>query len=133
MIFRILSLLLFLICFFGSTAQESRLDSLMAKVKTSPEEEKINLYFDIADEYYYNSYHKYIEYSRKAKELALKYELPKKILSANNSIAIGYNQMGVYDSALIYYQKVLDYVLADMDSIKIAITIRNIGIVHHSQ
>jgi len=41
--------------------------------------------------------------------------------------------MGVYDSALIYYQKVLDYVLADMDSIKIAITIRNIGIVHHSQ
>ena len=33
----------------------------------------------------------------------------------------------------MYYNKVLDYVVAEEDSVKIAVTLRNLGIVHHSQ
>lgn len=114
-------------------SQNAKIDSLLIIVETSKEEDKIDLYIDIAREYYYTSYHEYIAYSQKAKELAIKYDLPDKLLYANNSIAIGYNQMGVFDSAMVYYQKVYDYVVEVQDSQRIAIIHRNIGIVYHTQ
>ena len=131
--FRLFIFLICCNCFVYGIGQDSKIDSLLSRLDNSSEEEKIDLYFAIADAYYYNSYIEFIAYSHKAKELALKYGKPKKILIADNSIAIGYNQMGIFDSALIYYKKVLDFVLADQDSIKIAITLRNIGILHHNQ
>ena len=77
----------------------SKTDSLLARLETVSEEEKIDLYFELADQFYFNSYADFIHYSRKAKELAIKYELPDKVLSTDNAIAIGYNQLGVFDSA----------------------------------
>ena len=133
MISRFFLILICFICIANVFPQESKVDSLLAGLNTAPEEKKIDLYLSIADAYYYNSYIDFIAYSRMAKELAIKYNKPTKVLVADNSIAIGYNQMGVFDSALVYYKKVLDYVLADQDSMKIAITLRNLGIVHHSQ
>ena len=97
MISRFFLILICFICIAIVFPQESKIDSLLSELNSAPEEKKIDLYLSIADAYYYTSYIDFIAYSRLAKELALKYNKPRKVLRADNFIAIGYNQMGVFD------------------------------------
>lgn len=115
-------------------AQNSRIDSLLILTESSSDEKKIDIYFQLADVSYDSSaYYDFINYSKKAGALSRKIGDIKKTIKAENDIAIGYHRMDQYDSALVYYTKVLDNVTAKNDSVWIAKIMRNIGISYHKQ
>ena len=101
----ILGFLLINLCI---NAQQNKIDSLLQQLEQVPEQDKAEIYNQLAVFNTKNSPGLRIEYGKKALDIALKYELKEEKLHSLSNIATGYAYSGDNLKALEYDLKALD-------------------------
>ncbi|MDR1197864.1 MAG: sensor histidine kinase [Prevotellaceae bacterium] len=111
---------------------QTNVDSLVNVLNTQKltAEEQLTLYDEICREYRDRELEKFILYSNKGLQLAEQEKNTKYVLSFNQYIGESYFFRGIYDTALVYYKKILDLSVKTNDEKMEAITYASMGNVY---
>lgn len=117
----------FIVCvsafvFSQSLAQQSKTDSLLAVLETSkPDTNKVNTLYALANVFYNSSEPvKVLEYAQQGLNLANEIEFINGKSKCLNAIGLAYYEKGIFDTALINFEKRFEIVTEMNDSMGIA-------------
>ncbi len=130
--FKKISIFLFLVTLFLAThAQNSQLDSLLAKLETATEDtNKVRIYQQVFKKYFRPNPNKAIEYGKMGLKLATKLNDNIGISKLSNNIGIINYLHSNHSEALEYYAVSLETAIKMKDSLSISQSYNNFGVVY---
>ncbi|OJJ17900.1 hypothetical protein BKI52_29005 [marine bacterium AO1-C] len=125
-------LLIFCTGFISVThAQNAKIDSLKALLlKSSPDTNKVNLYYSICRAYFRVSSDSAIQAGQQSLALAQKLRFSKGIANAYNGIGISYYFQGDYPKAIAFYKKAMAIHQSDKNKLGLSQIYNNLGVIY---
>jgi len=127
---KIISIISTIFLIYFLFADDSVIDSLKSKIKTTAGKEKIHLLNELGKTYWGLDSEKTFEYSNQALQLSEKENYKKGKAQSLNNIGVGYYFLGDYDTALDYFLRSLFLREEIGDKKDIVSSYNNIGIIY---
>jgi len=129
--YQLLSIFLTILLGINALGQQHVFDSLNAVLSRAEDEEKIPIHIALSVANRNYSFSDVMYHAREAERLCLEYNDTIHLLEAEHRIAIGYFKLGELDSSMMYFQNIIDILIAQEDSARLASTIMNCGLVYY--